>query len=259
MKDIQHNKRIASQIESMLASGRMGHAFLFVGGSSETRLEIGRWLSAKVLCKSLLDEQKFEHDNHEDFILCRKPDDKETLTVSVIDELIEKLRFKPFGTSYAVVIEDAHLMRQEAQNKLLKTLEEPTTQALIILLSERLEAVLPTVQSRCNTYILEDADINASESADKAAESFLNLLRKGAPYYKKKSVFADIIADKDSSRERALEFLDIFEAKLEKELLSGADDVELLSKAIKEAETSRKYLKQVHSVAYTLKQLCLRV
>lgn len=237
----------------------MGHAFLFVGGNPESRQEIASWLASEVICKTDIDRQKFDHGNHEDLITVTKPDDRETIVVSVIEEMTEKLRFKPFGSCYAVIIEDAHLMRQEAQNKLLKTLEEPTTEAVIILLAERLDAILPTVQSRCNTYILEDAKINAGDAITATADCFLRQVRNGAPYYRKKAVLADIINDKDNGREKALEFLDIFEEKLEMELLGGAEDTEVLSRALKQAETGRKYLKQVHSVAYTLKQICLRV
>ena len=256
---LKANNKISEQIKKMQDSGRMGHAFLFIGGSRESRSEIGRWLAGEIICRTELDRQKFEHGNHEDLIVVSKPEDRETMVVSVIGELTEKLRFKPFGSCYAVIIEDAHLMRQEAQNKLLKTLEEPASEAVIILLSERKDAILPTVQSRCNTYILEDAECDAGDAAKATAELFLQQVRKGAPYYRKKAVLADIIADKDNGREKALEFLDIFEEKLEKELLGGASDIEVLSRALKQAETGRKYLKQVHSVAYTLKQMCLRV
>lgn len=237
----------------------MGHAFLFVGGSRDSREEIGLWLASEVICKTDIDRQKFEHGNHEDLITVEKPEDRETMVVSVIEEMTEKLRFKPFGSCYAVIIKDAHLMRQEAQNKLLKTLEEPATEAVIILLAERLDAILPTVQSRCNTYILEDAKTKACDAAIAAADCFLRQVRSGAPYFRKKAVLMDIINDKENGREKALEFLDIFEEKLEMELLNGAEDTEVLSKALKQAETGRKYLKQVHSVAYTLKQMCLRV
>ena len=259
MTTLSTNKNISEQISRMMEAGRMGHAFLFSGGSSQSRLEIGQWLAGRVLCKTELDEQKFSHGNHEDYILVEKTDDRETIVVSVIEELTEKLRFKPFGSCYAVLIKDAHLMRQEAQNKLLKTLEEPTSEAVIILLTERLEAILPTVQSRCSTYILEDAETEAGEAAKSTAQMFLNQLRTGAPYYKKRTVLSDIIADKDNGRQRALEFIDILEELLEKELLGGAEDTDVLSRAVEQAETGRMYLKQLHSVAYTLKQMCLRV
>lgn len=252
------NKKIAEQIEKMLDSGRMASVILLVGGNASTREELGMWICEKVLCKDELSTQKFLHQNHEDLITVEKPADKETIIVSQIEELIERLSLKPFGDTYAVLIKDAHLAREAAQNKLLKTLEEPQSPCMMVLLSERLDAMLPTIQSRCITFVLEEVKVEAEDSVIAMADLFVRLIKSGAPYYKKKKVFEDILSDKDNARERALAFLDILEEKLEMELLNGADS-DALTKAIKQAETSRRYLKQVHSVAYTLKQMCLRV
>jgi len=253
------NNKIAQQIEKMLSSNRMASAVLLVGGNQKSREELGMWLCEKVLCKDELSAKKFEHQNHEDFISVEKPEDRESILVNQIEELIERLSLKPFYDTYAVLIKDAHLMREASQNKLLKTLEEPVSPCVMVLLSERLDAILPTIQSRCITFVLEEESIDAAESVLARADLYIRLIKQGAPYYKKKSVLMDIISDKDNSREMALEFIDILEEKLEKELLSNTSDIEVLSKAIKQAETSRRYLKQVHSVAYTLKQMCLRV
>jgi len=259
MPELKANIRIAQQIEKMMASDRMGHAFLFVGGTGSSREEIGTWLSYKILCRDELSERKFLHGNHEDFLCVSKPDDKESIVVSLMEELTEKLRFKPFGNTYAVLIKDANLMNAAAQNKLLKTLEEPESQAVIILLSDRLDAILPTVRSRCNVYVLEDGRNSSSPDAESAAENFIQLIKSKAPYYRKKTVLSYIINDKDESRQRALEFIDILEEMLEKELLAEGSDAELLGNAVRQAEAGRRCLKQVHSVAYTLKQMCLRV
>ena len=150
-------------------------------------------------------------------------------------------------------------MREASQNKLLKTLEEPQTPCMMVLLTERLDAILQTIQSRCITFVLEETKTEADETVQQMVSQFTRLIKSKAPYYKKKAVLADIIADKDNSRVRALNFLDLLEETLEMELLSGAEDTDLLAKAIEQAETSRRYLKQVHSVAYTLKQMCLCV
>jgi len=237
----------------------MAGAVLFVGGSSNSRKEIGFWLCEKVLCHDDISKQKFLHGNHEDFISIQKPDDKESIVVAQIEELIDNLSLKPYGPCYAVLIEDAHLAREASQNKLLKTLEEPVTESMIVLLSERLDAILPTIQSRCICFVLEEEKEDVSEDAKASAKKFVSLVLDNAPYYMKKAVLSDILSDKDSARERALEFLDTVEEELEMELLKKGCNVEILSRAINQAETSRAYLKQVHSVAYTLKQMCLRV
>jgi len=129
----------------------------------------------------------------------------------------------------------------------------------MILLTERLGAMLDTVRSRCSVFVLEDEKTACSADAEKTAELFVRQIKAKSPYYKKKAVLADIMADKDNARVRALEFLDILEEKLEMELLSNTSQTEVIAGAVKQAETGRMYLKQLHSVAYTLKQMCLRV
>ncbi len=259
IKEPQNNKRVAEQLETMLSFKRSGHAFLFVGGNAAARSEIGMWLAARVLCADELSERKFMHGNHEDFILVEKPEDRESILVSQIEELVERLSFKPFGSCYAVLVSDAHLMRKEAQNKLLKTLEEPVSEAVIILLTERIEAVLPTVRSRCACYMLEEAESHHTEEIKAAADLLVRLVKDRAPYYKKKAAIEPVLAEKDRQREKAIELIDTFEEALEKELLTGTDEISLFSRALRQAETSRRYLKQVHNVTYTLKQMCLRV
>ena len=54
MTALRANNKIAEQIKKMQDSGRMGHAFLFVGVSRESRNEIGRWLAGEIICKTEL-------------------------------------------------------------------------------------------------------------------------------------------------------------------------------------------------------------
>ena len=66
------------------------------------------------------------------------------------EQLINDIDIKPYSSRYKIyVINDAHLMRPEAQNALLKTIEEPPAYAIIILLTENMEKLLPTIVSRC--------------------------------------------------------------------------------------------------------------
>src|SRR5262249_54559789 len=80
------------------------------------------------------------------------PDEKKKneLTVKVALSLSEKLHRAPFSAPVKVaVVLDAEKMNDQAQNALLKTLEEPPVKTLIILLADRMGDFLPTVRSRC--------------------------------------------------------------------------------------------------------------
>lgn len=73
-----------------------------------------------------------------------------TIGIAQIKELIRNILLMPFkGLWKAVIIENAHSLTIEAQNALLKTLEEPPDNTIIILITTKAEALLPTILSRC--------------------------------------------------------------------------------------------------------------
>ncbi|MBO4861301.1 MAG: hypothetical protein J5535_00165 [Firmicutes bacterium] len=266
------NSRIKNQIITSIRRGRLVHAYAFTGGTAQQRTELGTWLCRTLFCEAedkpcgeCLPCRKFLHGNHEDFLIVKKPQDRESIVKDQILELTDRLMLKPFGSRYAVMIEDAQLMNAAAQNKLLKTLEEPASEAVIVLLADRREALLPTVLSRCVCFSLSDEASSFREEA--AAEKLAGLILSGAEYYKKKAVLEDIIRDKDDSRTRAEDFLNALEARLmtllkEEKTGNGKtsnEEVSRLSEAVKAVLEARRCIRQLHSVAYTLKQLCLRV
>ena len=268
--DLKNNIYIAKQLTLTVESGKVVHAFAFIGGSAADRAEIGNWLAQYLLCASpeggpcgsCLSCRKFEHSNHEDFIKIEKQDGRESIVKDQILELIDKLAFKPFGGKYVVIIEDAQQMNAVSQNKLLKTLEEPVSEAVMILLSETADGLLPTVLSRCSCYYLESPKAEDGGKDSEAAKSFAKLIKTGAPFYKKKAEIYDIVSDKENGRSRALAFLDVLEDELRTEAVANAgaaENTDRQTNAIRQAELCRKYLKQLHSVAYTMKQMCLRV
>jgi DNA polymerase III delta prime subunit len=82
----------------------------------------------------------------------KKEGKKSGLSIGIdqIKQLQKTLYLKPMnGTKKAIIISDAHLLTTEAQNALLKVLEEPPEHTLFLLLAENKETLLPTILSRC--------------------------------------------------------------------------------------------------------------
>ncbi len=112
---------------------------------------------------------------------CRYPDlirinrgDKPSLGIEQVRGLITELALRTYtaGATRVAIIEDAHLLTPEAQNALLKLLEEPPPATLIILVADNIESLLPTVRSRCRAVrFLEPAgsSANAGPGANTAA------------------------------------------------------------------------------------------
>lgn len=78
-----------------------------------------------------------------------------TIKIEQIHEFIRKIQLKPFALHYKVgFIDQAEKMTLEAQNSLLKTLEEPPQHTVIVLGTTRVSLLLPTIISRCQLYEL---------------------------------------------------------------------------------------------------------
>jgi DNA polymerase-3 subunit delta' len=133
------------------------HAYLFVGceklGKKKMALE---WISL------LLGQEVKEDSSHADLMFVQ-PQAKE-IKIAQIKDLIRHLSFTASEAGVkAAVINDAHLMNQEAQTCLLKTLEEPRGQALLILVTDKPRELLPTIASRVQVlkfYPVNDQEIN---------------------------------------------------------------------------------------------------
>lgn len=101
---------------------------------------------------------------HPDVVLV-EPDDKATISIDVIRDVIDRAGYRPFeGRRRVVVIDEADAMTQQAQSALLKTLEEPPSASVFTLVSSFADALLPTVRSRCPRLRfagLSPADVSA--------------------------------------------------------------------------------------------------
>jgi DNA polymerase III, delta subunit len=88
--------------------------------------------------------------SHPDFFWVERPEGKNEMTVEAVRELDRKLSNAPLSAPLKVaVVAEADKMNPDAQNVLLKTLEEPPPKTLVVLLAETTGEFLPTVLSRC--------------------------------------------------------------------------------------------------------------
>jgi DNA polymerase-3 subunit delta' len=131
---------------------KLSHAYLLSGQE-----KLGKKTLAVEFAKHFFKEDVTKRQ-HPDFILIapQKPSSakattgKEEIQIAQVRECIWKLSLKPSAAPFKVaVIDEAHCLNQEAQNSLLKTLEEPKGKTLIFLVSEYPERLLSTILSRC--------------------------------------------------------------------------------------------------------------
>ncbi|MCL2459527.1 MAG: DNA polymerase III subunit delta' [Desulfobulbus sp.] len=140
-----------------LASGRLAHAYLFSGPDGVGKTTVALDMAAMLLCRSPKEGRpcgrcpgclKYRSGNHPDFVRIRP--DGAAIKIDQVRELKKALNFAPFESGMRVVLlEDVQAMRREAGNSLLKVLEEPPPDNLLILTGTEAGAILGTVVSRC--------------------------------------------------------------------------------------------------------------
>lgn len=102
-------------------------------------------------CKSCI---CFETQNHPDIQVINE--ESETIKISTIREMIQTVYEKPILSEKKIyIINDSDKMTKEAQNSLLKTLEEPPEYIIIILIASNSDMILNTIKSRCTKIVFE--------------------------------------------------------------------------------------------------------
>lgn len=153
--NILGNDKIKELLENSIKNNKTSHSYLFIGTEG-----IGKKLIAKEFAKMILctDENKycnqckscieFDTNNNPDFKVIEP--DGNSLKIEQIREFQSKVAEKPIISNRKVyIINDSDKMTIEAQNCLLKTLEEPPEFVTIILIGENENSFLSTIKSRC--------------------------------------------------------------------------------------------------------------
>ena len=150
------NENIKELLKNSIKTNNLVHSYMFVGPDG-----IGKKLFADVFSKMILCENqddlcnncssciRFNSNNHPDFMVVDSEDGK-SIKIGQIRLLQEKIAEKPIISNKKVyIINNADLMTVEAQNCLLKTLEEPPEYAILILVLSNESKLLNTIKSRC--------------------------------------------------------------------------------------------------------------
>lgn len=142
------NEPIKAYFYKAIQEDRFPHALLFVGLDG-----IGKNLFAQALALHFLQTtpSRIERETHPDFHVVRPEGKSGFHAIEAIRNLIDKVHSAPFESpAKFFIIHDAERMQPAAANALLKTLEEPTPNTYLILLSSSITEILPTIQSRCS-------------------------------------------------------------------------------------------------------------
>jgi DNA polymerase-3 subunit delta' len=156
--EISGHQRQLDTLRSAMASGRLHHAYLFLGPEGVGKRTIAMALAKGIhcvewdqdYCGRCVNCARITGGNHPDVRLIEPLADKKEISIQQIRELQRELNYRSFsGKQKIAIIDPAILMNSSAQNALLKTLEEPPVGSLIVLIASNAGGLLPTLRSRC--------------------------------------------------------------------------------------------------------------
>lgn len=165
--DVLGHERAKAQLRTAIARGRLAHAVLFAGldgtGKRGLAMALAGWLTCDLIaagggspdgeadaCGQCAGCRQLAVGSHPDVRIISPPPGKKDIKIDTVRELRNFIQLMPLTAQRKVaIISEAHALNLNAQNALLKTLEEPPARSLLILVTHAPGTLLPTVRSRC--------------------------------------------------------------------------------------------------------------
>ena len=158
------HRRLTALLSQTISRGTLPPTLLFVGPPGVGKYRVGKTIAAALNCLSPVTSltdivfdacgtcrscDRIARDVHVD-VLTLMPDDRASIKTDVIRDVLERTGYRPFeGRRRVVIIRGADALEDQAQNALLKSLEEPPPGTVFILTTAAPSMLLPTVRSRC--------------------------------------------------------------------------------------------------------------
>lgn len=248
---------LIERLRQLACGERLSHAYIIEGKNKEDQRKVAVAFAEAIT--------PYPED-----ILILEPEDRSIKDQS-IGNLQTRLSMKPLvGNRMVAVINAADTMTHFAQNRLLKTLEEPMGASVLLLLSENAERLLPTIRSRCVLFRLTDRTLEQGESSRKLTEQVAQIgsfLLEGKGYYR----MARILDEVSTDRIEAYAFLDALEQWIGSQLIDALksgnrnifeptvlSDYETARKTAHYIEEARGQLDRNANIGYALKTIVLK-
>ena len=265
LRDYENLKPLTERLKKSIENGSISHAYIIEGDRCIDKPAFVKDLIKAILCESergvgcdsCVTCRKVEHDNYEDLYVVQSDDF--SVKDGMISALQEKLKSKPSGGQRNLaIIEDADTMTIRAQNRLLKTLEEPHPGTVIFLLSENTENLLPTITSRCVIYRLGNYVAGNQDADLETIREIVKLAVESAYFCDIRDRLTKIVKDK----KEAFVFLDGMERLFREYLIRGNEGAfrkQQIVRYVGYVEEARRDLLANVNYKYAIRNLILKI
>ncbi len=162
--DVYKNSNVYDLIKKDISNNMVSHAYLLVSDDLDLLKEYSFCIAKQLLCNNDIcnvcaDCLKVEHGTHTDVVVYPKNDSKQILTNDILEIISSSVVSS--STKYKIfILNNFEKTLPQAQNKFLKTLEEPTENVVFLLLTTDEKSVLKTIVSRCKKVNVHNLTID---------------------------------------------------------------------------------------------------
>lgn len=168
-EDVVGQGHVTNTLKNALRNDHLAHAFLFCGPRGVGKTTCARILAKVLNCQNIGDDYEpcnqcssCQAFNENASFNITELDAASNNSVEHIRALIEQVRFQPQQGKYKVfIIDEVHMLSQQAFNAFLKTLEEPPSYAIFILATTEKHKIIPTILSRCQIFDFKRIQVGA--------------------------------------------------------------------------------------------------
>jgi DNA polymerase-3 subunit delta' len=165
------HERAVARLAAAAGGTRLPHAVLLLGPAGVGKRTLADAFAARLLCAAPAGGDacgvcaqctRLPAGTHPDLHVVTRQEERRDVRIEQVRELTRGLAFQPLMAARKVaIVDDAHCLNEQAQNALLKTLEEPPGASVLVLLATAPALILPTVRSRCQVIRLDPLPADA--------------------------------------------------------------------------------------------------
>ena len=156
--DILGHEQIKEHFRNAVETGKVSHAYILSGEAGMGRKSLANAFALSLLCEKGMEEPCMQchackqvlSGNHPDLIYVTHEKPASIGVDDIREQINDTIQVRPYSSYYKIyIVDEAEKMTVQAQNALLKTIEEPPAYAVILLLTTNQDSFLPTILSRC--------------------------------------------------------------------------------------------------------------
>lgn len=164
------NSIVEKQLLKIIENNKLSHTYMFEGDTIETLRKYSKFFALHIFGNNTRNEMLIDSGNHPDLYYLSTSES--TIKKEEVEQLVRQMNQKPIESNYKTyIIEQFEKLTPQAENSILKFLEEPPEKTIAILLTVNKSGILPTIHSRSQHIHIQGEDEDREDSLSNLSEA----------------------------------------------------------------------------------------